>query len=762
MSSPMRPAATEPEPAPPKGASPITSQPRSAPWQMALLLMVATVALYWPVTGYDFINIDDPEYVGLNPHVVGGLTWASVGWAFTTQWAGLWHPLTWISHMLDCECFGLHPGWHHLTSLLLHAANTALLFVVLRTMTGALWRSAVVAALFALHPLHVESVAWVAERKDVLSTTFALVTLLAYHRYTTSLRRNVEASRQAPVVPGTNAGTEDPVHVSRFSSGPLLFYLLSLFLFACGLMSKPMTVTLPLVLLLLDYWPLNRMGNAGAGAEPHVPRWTLLRLLVEKLPFVVLAFLTCLITLQSGGRFGALPSTTAVPIAARLANATLCYAGYLAQACWPRNLVVYYPLPATFSVWGVAGAATLLTGISVAAFCLGRRWPFVIVGWLWYLVTLLPVIGLIQLANYSHADRYTYVPLIGVFIGLTWSVGEVLRHRGDRAVSYFAAAAGVVLLLCLVCARRQIGYWRESETLLRHALEVSEDNWFAHNKLGYAICKKGQTDEGIRHYQAAIGLKPDYTEAHSNLGAALNFKGQIDEAIRAFQAAIRLEPNMPDLHTCLAYVLGKKGQVEESIREYREALRLRPGFPEPHNTLGTALYGNGQIDEAIGQYEAAIRLKPDYADAHYNLSLTLNQKGRVDEAIHEVLEALRLAPGCAEPHNVLGGLLNEKGQFDEAIRQFQEALRLKPDYADAHYNFGLALLGNGQSDEAIRQFQEALRFKPDSAEAYYCLGVAYYRKGQVDMAISQYQEALRLRPGYAEARKDLEAIKARP
>jgi protein O-mannosyl-transferase len=675
----MRQAATETQPDPTKAVTSVAAQPRSAPWLIATLLVLATIALYWPVTGYDFINVDDPDYVAANPHVLGGLTWENICWAFTSQGIGLWHPLTWISHMLDCECFGLRPGLHHLTSLLIHAANTALLFVVLRTMTGALWRSAAVAALFALHPLHVESVAWVAERKDVLSTTFALLTLLAYHRYSKSLRRNVEARMEEPVASGTQPGADDTLHVSRFPRVPLLFYLLSLFLFACGLMSKPMIVTLPLVLLLLDYWPLGRFR-----ASTTTPQTTsILRLFMEKLPFVVLAVLTSLITLQSGTRFGALPSVAEVPIPARLANATLSYSGYLVQAFWPIKLVVYYPFPSTLSFWCAGGAGALLIGISVTAFCLARRWPFVVVGWLWYLATLLPVIGLIQLANYSHADRYTYVPLIGVFVALIWSVGEVLSPWRGRDLGYLAVTAGAVMLLCLMCARRQVGYWRESVTLLRHALEVTEDNWFAHNKLGTAFYQHGRMGEAIRQFQEAIRLNPKHADAHDNLGAAF----------------------------------GKNGQTDEAIVQFQEALRLEPNHPLAHYNLGNALLLKGQTDEAIRQFQAAVRLKPDHAEARYNLGTALGSKGQTAEAITQYQEAIRLNPGNADAHYNLGLALASKGQADEAIRRFEATLKVKPEYPEAHLHLGLVLVRKGQTDEAIQQFQEALRLKPDYAAA---------------------------------------------
>ena len=602
-------------------------------WLLAAVLALVTIVLYWPATGYDFINFDDPDYVAANPHVQAGLTWEGIGWALTSLDIGLWHPLTWISHMLDCQWFGLHPGRHHLTSVLWHAANTVLVLVVLRGMTGALWRSAVVAALFALHPLHVESVAWVSERKDVLSTFFVLLMLWAYHRYAVCRMQNAECGMQPP--------TPDPTfHVSRFTILASQFYLLSLCFFALGLMSKPMIVTLPLLLLLLDYWPLGRMQNAkardtehAARNTPHPSRFTfyvspatVFRLVLEKLPFLGLAGLTGLITLRAAKGVGSLPSAAQYPMPDRLANAILSYARYLWEVFWPGNLAVFYPFPAAFPPWAVAGAALLLVGISVAALCLARRRPYLVVGWLWYLVTLLPVIGVIQLAGYSHADRYTYVPLIGVFIALTWGAAEVVSHWRRPALVFVGAAVAAMILICLLRARQQVGYWKESETLFRHALAVTKDNWLAHINLGEALDAKGQIDEAIRHYEEALRLRPDHPSTHINLGAALNDRGDTDEAIRQYQEALRLKPDHAQAHNNLGIALGRKGQTGEAIIQFQEAIRLKPDYAEAHNNLGTAFYQQGLTGEAIREYQEALRLKPDFPDARRNLDLALATK----------------------------------------------------------------------------------------------------------------------------------------
>jgi tetratricopeptide (TPR) repeat protein len=751
---------------------------------IAGLLALATMALYWPVTGYNFVNLDDPGYVTDNPHVQSGLTWENARWAMTTLEIGLWHPLTWISHMLDCHWFGLRPRWHHLTALLLHAANTVLLFVVLRRMTGALWQPAVVAALFALHPLHVESVAWVAERKDVLSTFFVFLTLWAYARYVQGQR--LKAKGQSPegekaacaAAPGSafdvrcsmfDVSPSPPSTLHPSSVAPLprvdaqrstlsapLFYAFSLVFFALGLLSKPMIVTLPLVLLLLDYWPLARFPLSTHNSKLK----TLTPLLLEKLPFVLLAALTGWITLQAAQGNGWMPSAARVPVPDRLANATLSYARYLLEVFWPGDLAVYYPLPPTVSDEAVVGAAVLLVGISVAAFWLAARRPYLAVGWLWYLTTLLPVIGLIQLAGYSHADRYTYVPLIGVFVGLSWGVGELMSRWRGLARACAIAGIGVVMLFWFVEARWQLACWQNSEILSRHALAATRDNWLAHNNLASALKEKGQIDEAIPHYQEALRLRPDLPDAYNNLGTALADKGQTDEAIRQFQEALRVKPdNLPALNN-LGNALAEKGQLDEAIRQFQEAIRVNPGHAEAHYNLGRVFGRKGQLDEAINQFQEAIRLKPGFAEAHDNLGSALGRKGQLDEAIRQFQETLRLKPDDAQAHNNLGSAFYHQGRTPEAIAQFNEALHLKPNDPQAHNNLGVALAKNGQKDEAIRQYEEVLRLKPNDAqarnnlasllaerpEALAAMASALERQGRYAEAIRLYQAALKTKP----------------
>jgi len=719
-------------------------------WLMVALLVLVTITLYWPATRHDFVY-DDNLYVTMNVHVQNGLTLENVKWAFLNPVAANWHPLTMLSHMLDCQLFGLKPWGHHLTSVLLHAVNTVLVFLLLRRLTGALWRSLLVAAVFGLHPLHVESVAMVAERKDVLSTCFGLLALIFYARYAQKQSR-VE-SRES------SAGSSGLALDTRPST---LDYGLALFFFALGLMSKPMLVTWPFVMLLLDYWPLGRMlRDEGRGTSAAVVPALGSRLstfdsalLFEKLPFFGLAAVTSIVTFVVQNHGGAMNMVQNLPLGARSGNALISYCRYLGKLFWPADLAVFYPHPGYWPLEQVLLAGGLILGISVLLIVKRRRYPFLLMGWLWFCGTLVPVIGLVQVGEQAMADRYAYIPSLGVLILAIWGAYELTR-RWRYHVMALSVAGSAAIVLCLGLTRQQLGYWKDSEALYRHALEVTENNHLAHNNLGNAFLKKNQIDEGISQFQEAIRLKPDNANAHYNLGVALNKKGQTDEAIRQYQEAIRLAPDYAATHNNLGSALVEKGQINEAINQYQEAIRLAPDYADAYNNLGTALGMKGQIDEAISQIREAIRLKPDYAEAHYSLGTALGRKGQTDEAISQYREAIRLKPDYAEAHNNLGNALGRKGQTDEAISQYREAIRLKPDYTYAHNNLGTALLNKDQIDEAISQFQEAIRLKPDYAALHNNLGNALGMKGQTDEAIGQFQEAIRLKPDYAEAHNNL-------
>jgi protein O-mannosyl-transferase len=619
------------------------------PWLAAGVCCVLALAI-WTVFGqtrhFGFVNCDDPDYVYNNPEVAGGLTWSGVIWAFTHVHAFNWHPLTWISHMLDCQLYGLNPGGPHLTNVLLHTVSAILLFLVLRRMTGALWPSAWVAAVFAIHPLRVESVAWVAERKDVLSGVFFMFTLGAYAQYVEAVKTPTPRSK--------------------------VFYALTVLLFALGLMCKPMLVTLPLVLLLLDYWPLNRYGDA---AERHSHFPILRRLVLEKLPLFALAILSCIVTLHA--QTGAIQS---LPLAMRLGNAVMAYADYMGQMFWPLGLAASYPYVAPNTEWWkVALSLVILGGISIGVFIRRRRHPWLLTGWLWYLIMLLPVIGIFQVGYQAHADRYTYLPQIGLYLMLTWAAANL--SAGWRYRRAIGVGGGALILIALIlCARVQTGYWRDSETLWGHTLACTSDNAFATYSMGNTLFQKGDAAGAIACYQEAIRLNPDFGDAYNNMGNALLQQGKLDQAIAAFQKASALIPQ----------------SLQTSVN------------------LGNALFQKGDVDDAIACYQKVLQAEPDYVKAHINLGVALMQKGRIEAAVAECQKALQIEPDNVTACIDLGNALVQEGNVEGAIVQYQKALQIKPDNMEARYNLGNTLLKERKPAEAIAQFQQVLQIQPDS------------------------------------------------
>ena len=571
-------------------------------------LAVMTFGIYAQVIGHQFITIDDPTYIQENSMVNRGVTRAGLAWAFTTFHAANWHPLTWIAHMIDSQFFGMNAGGHLLVNALIHVANTLLVFWFLLRTTHTRWPSALVAALFALHPLHVESVAWASERKDTLSTFFGLVSLLAYVRYA-----------EAP-------------SSSRYACTAITL--------ALGLLAKPMLVTWPFVMLLLDYWPLRRF-ELTSRKEVATKLWLLVR---EKLPLFALVAASAVVTSIAQSHAGAVRTFGDIPIASRLSNAVVSYAKYLLLTFWPNNLAVYYPYTATGIPAGqIIGAAFLLIGIT--AFCLfqGKIRPYLIVGWLWFLGTLIPVIGLVQVGGQAMADRYFYIPSIGLFIVLVFGLADVVKTR-ELAPSLSAAIAGVILLVLATLTNAQIHRWSDSFTLFEHTLAVTPPNLPIENSMGYALRRSGRYDEGTAHFEKALQIKPDDYLSLLNVGVTRFHQGRLSEAIEYSQAAIRLQPDAPKGHNLLGLALAKQNRNEAALDELRHAAELAPKDADIRNDLGTALLRLGRIPEAIDQLHEALRLNPNSAPAHTNLGLALLASGKPRESIPEFEAALRLRP----------------------------------------------------------------------------------------------------------------------
>jgi Flp pilus assembly protein TadD len=557
---------------------------------LACLALVASVfAVYWQVRDHEFVNYDDLDYVVDNPHVRSGLTWKSVVWVFTHSHASNWHPVTWISHMIDYEIFGRAPRGHHMVSVAFHALNAALLFLALRSMTGAFWRCLIVAALFAVHPLRVESVAWVAERKDLLCGSFFMLTLLAYCRY-----------------------------VKRSTTGG---YLLVLAAFAMGLLSKPMLVMLPFVLLLLDVWPLDRWRPSSMPP---------LRILLEKLPMLALAAAAGVITMFSQESAGAFYR---IPFASRLANAPLACVAYLWKTVWPARLSVFYPHPADIHppgdatwIWLAVAAAVALFAVTCLVVWQHRARPYLVVGWLWFLGSLVPVLGLLQVGRQAYADRYTYLPLIGIYTAVVWGLAE-MSARWPACRSVLRIAAPVVLLMFMSLSRSQAAKWRTSITLFEHSLAVTESNILAHYNLGTALLKRGEPTRALPHFEEAVRIAPEFADGHANLGAALLKLGRPVSAAEHLSLALRLQPEDVEAHFNLGHLRMAEGRLDQAARHYGDALHLDPDHVESHTNLGVVYAMRGDTARAEEHFRTALRLDPGHTSALMNLRRLLGTKG---------------------------------------------------------------------------------------------------------------------------------------
>lgn len=669
---------------------------------ICLWLALVTLLVYEPVFHAQFIGFDDPDYVTGNPHVLSGITLANLRWAFVTNHADNWHPVTWISLMLNSQYFGSGAGAFHAVNLLLHVANTLVLFLWLYDATGAKWRGALVAALFALHPLHVESVAWISERKDVLSTLFWMLVLVTYTDYA--------------------------------KTGRISHYFFALLLFAIGLMAKPMLVSLPFVLLLLDYWPLGRFAERRTFG-----------VLIEKLPFLALSIASSVVTLLVQ-REKAMPALDMVPIFRRLENAVLAYVAYIEKMFSPTGLAVIYPYNQHPSLLSALLSLAALVIASAVAILIRRHKPYLFTGWFWFLITLAPVIGIVQVGSQSMADRYTYIPFVGLFVIVAWGGWEALSLL---RIPPFAQAFGasMALVLCAGLTRAQLRYWHDSIALFQHALNVTGVNGVAEANLAYALAEQGHYDKAIVHYKTALQIKP-HAIVWNNLGRSLAATGKLEEAINAFQNALKLNPSYAHAHRNLALVLARSGRLQEALIHLGEAARLEPENASVHNNYAIMLDRAGRTTEAIQQFQMALRLAPDMATTHVNLANLLAQQHAQDEAMAHYLEALRLSPGLVEAHCNIAALLLEEGRTEDAAAHYIAALQTKADYLPAMVSLAW-IYATASGEVGIQHAAEAVRLAEQACQISGCkqsgvldtLAAAYANAGRFEEAVKTGEEA---------------------
>lgn len=646
------------------------------------LIAACAFALYLQTAGFSFVEYDDPAYVTQNPHVAEGLTWKSVAWALTSVYGSNWHPLTWLSHMLDIELFGMNAGMHHLVNVFFHAANGVLLFLALEAMTGYRARSAVVALLFTVHPLHVESVAWVAERKDVLSTTFWMLAMAAYASYA----RNPSKAR----------------------------YALVALAFALGLTAKPMLVTLPFVLLLLDFWPLGRVSDAVLGRAPGVSgggaagRAPLTRLDVEKIPLVILSALSSAVTFYAQAKGGSVRTLDEIPICARVANSVVSYAMYLAKTFVPMNLAAFYPFPPRIEPAAVIVSGAALALVSALAALWWKKRPYLATGWLWYLGTLVPVIGLVQVGKQSMADRYTYVPLVGVFVMLTWGLAD-LAGGGARAKKAKTAAAVAVVGLCMVLTYRQVGYWENGETLFRRMISSTKNNSIGHYNLGCVLQAGKDYDEAMTHYEEALRIDPKFLRPRYNLAGILLSQGRYDEAIGHYKTSLEILPGQAKVLNNLGTAYFKKGDLARAIRSFEEACSSDPRYKEARKNLDEALRARETLVLRLeGELERARRNTRD-VQARLEAADTCRSLGRYDEAEELYRECLALDGSSERALKGLAVLARDRSRWDEALSWLERLAAARPSDPLPLYDIACIHALAGRREEAVESLRASVR-----------------------------------------------------
>jgi tetratricopeptide (TPR) repeat protein len=742
---------------------------------VCLCLALITSVLFGVAVTYDFVNYDDPDYITNNHRVQAGLSIKGIAYAFTTTLSehNHWHPLTLLSHMIDCQLFGLNPAGHHFTNLLLHILNTLLLFILLERMTKAFWRSAFVAALFALHPLHVEAVVWISSRKDVLSTFFLLLTLWVYVSY-----------------------------VGRRGIGR---YLLALGFFAAGLLSKSMLVTLPCVMLLLDYWPLGRLSEASSvknGKRSLSILWKS-RVLWEKLPFFLLSAVVGAVTIlarQSGptglfaGLFASARSVSGAlsrafsgaaayanvdgvhslsphseNIIERLMGAVNGYGLYIWKMFFPANLsVTYVRIDPVFN-WQFVLSFVLLAGISLLCLRSFRKYPYLLVGWLWFLGTLVPVSGIIEKGPYLGVDRYTYLSFIGLFIMLSWGVFEISeRTFGGKRVGFIVMA--LFLAICSVLSSKQIRYWKDSITLFSHATDINPNNSIARLNLGYALYKTGKEDEGMNHLDSAVLLNPDHAGIQNCMGYVLSEMGQYQRALDHLRKAVRIDRNFEEAHMNLAICLARTENFAEASDHFKKAIILNPDNPKTYYNYGNALAHQKKEEEAFEQMRKALDIDPNYELVKdwvnaYNRKIFLIETGiqyyhdgKLQEAEELLKETALRFPEEPDVYLYLAHISSDRGQPDSAISYLLEAINVHPEYTEAHVNLGIELARKKEYAQAEKAFRDALNIDPNHVKARFNYAVSLYLEHRYKEAMDQLGRILKIDPDHKKARDMLDVL----
>ena len=677
-----------------------------------IILAAITIAVYSHISQFDFV-FDDASYITENRNIKLGLSVEGFHWAFTTKYLGLWNPLVWLSLMFDYQLYGMNAGAFHMTNLILHILSTLLLFWLFHRMTGEIWKSAFVAAFFALHPLHVESVAWIAERKDVLSAFFWMLTLCLYVYY-----------------------TENPA-IKR--------YLLVLGSFILALMSKPMVVTLPLIMILLDYWPLKRFENQNRLSDMIV--WQLR----EKLPLMMLSLLLIVITFYKPGDNA---SYELLPLQARLANAPVAFMAYLGKTFWPHDLAILYPFDAHIPVWQASGAVLIIAAISLVVIIAFRTLPYLCVGWFWFAITILPVIGMIQISSstpYAMADRYHYLPSIGLSIMMVWGLPLLLPRKDIQKKILFPA--GIIFLVSLsILSWKQCGYWKNSIDLWRHTLNVTKNNYVAHNNLGLSLFKAGHPDEAVYHHSKAIQLKPFDEIFLSNRGNAYIKLGWHQLAIQDYNEAIRIKPDSASAYINRGNAYNELGQYQKAIDDFNNAIGLNPDYVEAvFNNRGSVYYKQKLYQKAIDDFSEAIRLNESYEIAYNNRGSIYSALGRHESAIKDFSKAISLKPDHAEAYNNRGNIYLGLGEHQRAVEDLSRAMALRPDNPAIYYNRGTAYIHLAQYQQAIADYSKAVALNPAYFDAYNNRAFIYLKLGRYQQAVGDYSQAIRLKPDYADA-----------